>query len=95
MCLNNKKDKYILLILFFQHSQDPLCSAFYILWYIFEPLLFGVIGCQIDVYKLELSLVYCGIGIIASGVFVSFYESIRALTAFIRLRFGSGHPSSW
>jgi len=53
------------------YFQDPLYWGFYMLWYIFEPLLFGVIGCQINIMSLDLNVVYKGIAIILISLCVS------------------------
>ncbi|CAG7786429.1 unnamed protein product, partial [Allacma fusca] len=51
----------------FSPDPDILCWIFYLLWYVFEPLLFGAIGCQIDLGTLEARVVLLGLICIVVG----------------------------
>jgi hypothetical protein len=46
--------------------QNPVSENFAVLWTIFSPFLFGLIGNEIDLYFLDLRIV--GLGIACLGV---------------------------
>lgn len=43
-------------MLFF-YQKSPIASAMAIIWRIFEPILFGLVGAEVDIKYLEGSLV--------------------------------------
>jgi hypothetical protein len=54
--------------------QNPVATAFEIFWMIFEPVLFGLTGTQIDASKMDPNIVSIGIGILIAGIIVSQYS---------------------
>ena len=51
-----------------------MSKIFLLLWLVFEPLLFGVIGCQIDIISLSADTILKGLVCISLGLIVSVIE---------------------
>jgi Kef-type K+ transport system membrane component KefB len=50
--------------------QEILNRSFYVLWVFLEPLLFGLIGIEVDITSITSSLIGKGIAVILSGLVV-------------------------
>ncbi|BFZ03690.1 hypothetical protein BsWGS_06729 [Bradybaena similaris] len=61
-------------------EQNPVDDVVGILWMLFQPLLFGLIGAEVDVTSLEVSLV--GLGIAVLGIGLVFRMLVSFLSVF-------------
>lgn len=64
------------------HDNDNLNWAFEQLWFVFQPMLFGLIGCEIDLINLDTNVVINGMICLVVGlvfrIFTSFYMVAHA-----------------
>lgn len=51
-------------------EDNPAVTAFEIFWMIFEPILFGITGAQINIKELDPDIVSIGIGCLIAGIIV-------------------------
>lgn len=69
--LNNFGTKFVIFSL-----QNPVEKIFSVIWLIFQPILFGLIGTEINLKVLDQDTVIYGISVLIVGLIVSLYELI-------------------
>ncbi|ESO89178.1 hypothetical protein LOTGIDRAFT_210172 [Lottia gigantea] len=63
-----------------RQERDPIESAVGVLWMIFQPLLFGLIGAQVKIEEIEIQTVGLGIATLFIGL------AIRMVTSFVAVQ---------
>nr|KAI8766059.1 mitochondrial sodium/hydrogen exchanger 9B2-like [Biomphalaria glabrata] len=52
-----------------ENEKNPVENVIGVVWMIFQPFLFGLIGSEVDVFKLDLDVIGLGIAVLAIGLF--------------------------
>lgn len=57
-------------------EENPAATAFEIFWVVFQPILFGITGAQINISELEGSVVGIGVGILFVGIVIRILSTV-------------------
>ncbi|KAK0055993.1 mitochondrial sodium/hydrogen exchanger 9B2 [Biomphalaria pfeifferi] len=52
-----------------ENEKNPVENVIDVVWMIFQPFLFGLIGSEVDIFKLDLDVIGLGIAVLAIGLF--------------------------
>lgn len=57
--------------------QNPVADVFGVIWQVMQPILFGLIGAEIDLTQLQLDTIGYGIAVILVGLLVRIFITIK------------------
>lgn len=57
--------------------QNPAAEVFGVIWKVMQPILFGLIGAEIDLKELRLDTIVYGAAVIGLGLCVSCIHSLN------------------